>query len=698
MADSLLLVKRGSCRFMPSRPRKARPQFILSRWLRCRPRSLRWCSRRRLRRRLLQAQAAGVDWRESSCLVSGAAGEAAARRLKAAVRRPAPAAAPAPAPAPAVPKFTRVPPPLPAGPGRAVLLLPLEQSFVFGGICRVTCLYGQVQVFGFNISQGQPAREVFSAYTNSLLSITAVHYPMPEKSKKEMKREVRTLLRAHLLRDNRRRLMKYFFPLCSIVLLERLKTSTTEFIISHPGLSYVFFQETPTSHLFAEYLTLKSVGIRRNKRKNGLQLSKSVISAVDELVSVASEEVDGCPVILVCGGQDIGKSTFNRYLINQLLNSIPCIDYLECDLGQTEFTPPGCISLFSITEPVLGPPFTHQRTPQKMVYYGKTSCKDNYEHYIEIIKYVFSSYKRESPLIINTMGWVTDNGLLLLIDLIRILSPSHVVQFSSGRSKYMPNLTPDYVDDTDGLYTKSRPKIRDRGFHLPEAENLEFVDDERESPVVFAGHKLMCVRSEFTFRKTPRNRESHNRVLRELAVLGYLGKLQPPDPKSVSPLHGLTPYQVPFNAVALRITHADVAPTHIMYAVNASWVGLCKIQDDVRGYVNGPILLAQTPLCDCVGFGICRGIDMEKRLYHILTPVPPEELRDVNCLLIGAVSIPQCVFKSQRGLEGTIPYVTTDYDFSLPGARDKIGARDSEQNYEEKRYLTPKLYRKINRY
>lgn len=38
---------------------------------------------------------------------------------------------------------------------------------------------------------------------------------------------------------------------------------------------------------------------------------------------------------------------------------------------------------------------------------------------------------------------------------------------------------------------------------------------------------------------------------------------------------------------------------------------------------------------------------MEKRLYHILTPVPPEELRNVNCLLVGAISIPQCVLKSQ---------------------------------------------------
>lgn len=37
--------------------------------------------------------------------------------------------------------------------------------------------------------------------------------------------------------------MKNFSPLCSIVMFERLKTSTVNFITSHPGLSYIFLQE-----------------------------------------------------------------------------------------------------------------------------------------------------------------------------------------------------------------------------------------------------------------------------------------------------------------------------------------------------------------------------------------------------------------------------------------------------------------------
>lgn len=47
--------------------------------------------------------------------------------------------------------------------------------------------------------------------------------------------------------------------------------------------------------------------------------------------------------------------------------------------------------------------------------------------------------------------------------------------------------------------------------------------------------------------------------------------------------------------------------------------------------------------------GIVRGVDMEKKLYHILTPVPPENLRLVNCLLLGTIAIPNCVLVGQVG-------------------------------------------------
>ncbi|XP_038602400.1 polynucleotide 5'-hydroxyl-kinase NOL9 [Tachyglossus aculeatus] len=556
-----------------------------------------------------------------------------------------------------------------AGEGRALLLLPQPQVLTFTGKCQVTCLYGRVQVFGFTISPGQRAYNLFSSHTHCALSIEAVGYSMPEKTKKEMRTEARELLKAHLSLANRNQLMKEFSPLCSIVLLEHLETSVTSFILSHLNFANIFTKKKQKNTCISpEDEVLASVGISKCNDKSGFYLSESSISAIEELIYVCREEDDGCPVILTCGAKAVGKSTFNRYLINQLLNSIPCVDYLECDLGQTEFTPPGCISLLTVTEPLLGPPFTHQRAPRKMVYYGETHCEEDCERYIEIVKYVFNSYKREAPLIINTMGWVKGNGLLLLIDLIRLLSPSHVVQFSADACEDLPSLSPEYIEVTSGLLTRGKPQVKNKSLGFSEMEGFELLNEERGFQAAVTGHKLYFVHSEFAAAGSIKSMRTRGSILRDMAMLGYLGQLQPLEPKPVFPLHSLIPYQVPFNAVALQVIHTHVAPTHILYAFNASWVGLCRILDEVKRHNSGPILLTQTPVCDCLGFGIVRGIDMEKRLYLILTPVPPEKLRLVNCLLVGNVVLPQCVFKNQPGIEGEIPYVTSEYNFEIYGS------------------------------
>ncbi|XP_034358656.2 polynucleotide 5'-hydroxyl-kinase NOL9 isoform X1 [Arvicanthis niloticus] len=700
MAESEVMLRRVPSRSSWQRVRKARPHLLLSRRGRRRFGVLTRGELRRLRRRLLRAHALGGEWKQGV-----PAGAHVAVKCKIRARsRPAPRSQPTPSgpPAPSTQlgtcsllnprnhstplneseiSFQRVSPNVTQpvrdlGSGRVLLMLPPGEGFTFSGICRVTCIYGQLEIYGYIIKQGQPPQDVFSVYTHSYLTINGVPYSQPQKSERGIRREIRALLKPYTKLDDRNWVVRYFPSLGSILILERVQTRFVDFLKTYKCSSYVLLQENIPARVNAEFVALKKIGIRRQKRKQGICLSESGLCALEELISVSF--VDGCPVILLCGACDIGKSTFNRILINQLLNSIPAVDYLECDLGQTEFTPPGCISLLNITEPLLGPPYTHPRKPQKMVYFGKMNCHNDYENYIEIVKYVFRDYKREFPLVINTMGWVSDDGMLLLVDLIRVLSPNYVVQLSSGRDKLMPVLTSEFVDLTDGLYTKSKIR-RYRGFEIPEfGDNLEFTEEEKESsPVpVFTGHTVLSVYSEFLSSKNEKNRAKYNRIFRDLAVLGYLSQLMLPVPEPLRPLHSLTPYQVPFSAVAVRVTHADVAPTHILYAVNASWVGLCRIVDDMKGYTRGPILLAQNPICDCLGFGICRGIDMDRRVYHILTPLPPEELKTVNCLLVGSISIPHCVFKNQPGPEGTIPYVTTDYNLSLPGASEKIGERE----------------------
>lgn len=62
----------------------------------------------------------------------------------------------------------------------------------------MTCIYGQVEIYGHVIKQGQPARDVYSTYTHAYLTINGVEYPEPEKSEKEIRREIRALLKPHM--------------------------------------------------------------------------------------------------------------------------------------------------------------------------------------------------------------------------------------------------------------------------------------------------------------------------------------------------------------------------------------------------------------------------------------------------------------------------------------------------------------------
>ena len=46
-------------------------------------------------------------------------------------------------------------------------------------------------------------------------------------------------------------------------------------------------------------------------------------------------------VVLVCGSKSVGKSSFAKLVVNNLLNCVSRVGFLDTDLGQPEFTPPG---------------------------------------------------------------------------------------------------------------------------------------------------------------------------------------------------------------------------------------------------------------------------------------------------------------------------------------------------------------------
>lgn len=540
---------------------------------------------------------------------------------------------------------------------RAVLVMKQSQVLCFRGKCLLTCLYGHVEVLGFTIEEGQQPYPLFSPPTHCPLTINALgNNQSSSKNKKEGQLEAKAIVRKYFTTEPSKKLMNEVDSDSCVVLLESLDTPLTRFLTSFSELTELFGLNSKElksqAAIYSPVLSAVGVTALRGPCAQGLVMSRSYKETISSLLSAWAGEFDRCPIILVCGGKSSGKSTFNRHLINSLLNHTASVEYLECDLGQTEFTPPGCLSLCTVTEPLLGPPFTHLRDPEHMVYYGQADCQSDIDRYLESLKSLWRNVSGESPVIINTMGWIRGHGFQILVDLVRLFSVTHVVQLSYGTAPQCQLLTSEFIRSAHGWQT-----------HPPTTPALT---EDSHSPS--RSHVFLSVQSEFEGAGVSGEmRFQRSNELRDLALLSYISKLQSSDPGPIRPLHCFIPYQVPHSSVAIGVTHCEVAPNNILYAANASVVGLCCLSEKVVGR-GGPVILSQTPICQCVGLGVLRGVDMGRGLYFLVTPVSPSVLKHVNCLLLGEISLPKILLTQQHGVEGDLPYVTTDYSFEVQGA------------------------------
>ena len=117
-------------------------------------------------------------------------------------------------------------------------------------------------------------------------------------------------------------------------------------------------------------------------------------------------------IIFVCGAKDSGKSTYLRYLINQSLshgNGQWKISFLDCDIGQSEFTPSGSISIIqNLNEPLFGPSASHLKKPFKSFYFGNIQVEnEQVVNYLNNVRSCLNSmhHSQNDLLLVNTMGW-----------------------------------------------------------------------------------------------------------------------------------------------------------------------------------------------------------------------------------------------------------------------------------------------------
>jgi polynucleotide 5'-kinase involved in rRNA processing len=142
-----------------------------------------------------------------------------------------------------------------------------------------------------------------------------------------------------------------------------------------------------------------------------------VISTEWNMLASTLFDCPTAPIVLVCGEKSMGKSTLTRYVTNLFLNCHQEVAYLDLDVGQTEFTIPGVVSIHKICSPLLGPTYSHLNEPLLSYYFGATSPSADPELYLECIydmaKFYYEHVRRDHkvPLVINTCGWMKGNNL-----------------------------------------------------------------------------------------------------------------------------------------------------------------------------------------------------------------------------------------------------------------------------------------------
>ncbi|XP_064633023.1 polynucleotide 5'-hydroxyl-kinase NOL9-like [Lineus longissimus] len=532
------------------------------------------------------------------------------------------------------------------------VVLDHPQELCLRGKYSVKTLLGSVTLLGYDIKQGSSTVEVFSPENSSHLVIktmavtseqTTIVLESEIKSKKTLEK-VREVLKGN----------------STVIRLEKLECSVCDKVCVVNPFQSLFPKRHTTAKSSDVDVQLSKIGLTvadDNTRRCVIgeeydQVAKAFSAAIQT-------EAVAPPVAVLCGGKNVGKSTLGRFLINTALNSCDAVGYLECDVGQTEFTPPGCVAFNIISKPLLGPPFTHQRNAECMYYMGASSPGDNPSFYIDCVKKVFSVYQSmvpKIPLIINTMGWTQGMGIPLLMDTLRIVGPTFIVQLQSSSyyRNYAP-LTTEYVLKTPGWKhtdTKNSGHVHHEHFMIQSPTNLATDGHEKYKA---ADH-------------------------RDLAILAYFSHVLPPS-VSLMNIHSIQPYVLKWSSVAVHVANAVVPQAQIMYALNATIVALCHA--DTSLMIQGkderlPKSFSKMPTCDCIGFGVIRAIDPVKKVFYILTPVAKNELHLVNTIIKGAITIPSELLVIPKS-SVTRPYVDNPQNILgvKPVARNYLTRRKS---------------------
>ena len=136
---------------------------------------------------------------------------------------------------------------------------------------------------------------------------------------------------------------------CAEIEVKPLENGLEAIQTCQPAFNNIFCPEEIDAANFNEpvrgFFTLKPGPAQESLMVPLLKISNEWRGVLEDILNNLSDgDVDGCPVVFVCGHRKVGKSTFSRFLVNGLLNTRKVVDFIDLDPGQCEFTPAGFVS------------------------------------------------------------------------------------------------------------------------------------------------------------------------------------------------------------------------------------------------------------------------------------------------------------------------------------------------------------------
>ncbi|CAG5125420.1 unnamed protein product [Candidula unifasciata] len=505
---------------------------------------------------------------------------------------------------------------------------------------KITVLMGSVNILGCEL-RSKSSYDVYSPTSGSLLAVQVAG------DTKFKAAEVKAELSKLGVMENDKTFECIGNNTIAVIMVDRLESALCDYITSFIPYTQLFIA-TPAWDIEPSELkgvTLPKLGLKLTPQKEMvpacMNLSQDLETVLTKWTNLLSGTKRG-PIVLCTGAKNTGKSTVNRMLINTAFKSVSSIAYLDCDVGQTEFSPPATLSLHVLTQPVLEPPFCHQRHAEKMVFYGETTPNYDPDLYVQCLKFIVEAYRElrpQLPLIVNTMGFLEGAGLMLLIDTLHLVKPDLVVQIESfNPSANLPPVTPEFVASEEGwMFTKTA--VKDPQLKVEEAHPHE---------VVLLPTLISQMRDfSFTFKLKPVD-------LRNLTLLAALSM----NLERGMTLNSLPPYAVPYRQFGVSICHHKLTGEEVLTAIDASVVALCvaDLSKAERVSEDLPLIFHEMPICACLGLGIVRGIDTERGLLYLVSSLPRVRLQMMNTILKGSLSLPDQILLKQTSSE-PIPYV-----------------------------------------